>query len=84
MSPRREPIAPVDPRTRDYTEPQVTALIRELHECGRQFGILWGSARTNGVVDGHLLVNFGNAPVSTLLNLLHLLQYAEASEAWES
>jgi hypothetical protein len=69
---------------RDYTEPQVTALIRELHERGRHFGILWGSARTNGEVDGHLLIDFGNATVSTLLNLLHLLRDAEGGERWES
>ncbi|GAB2724632.1 integrase zinc binding domain-containing protein [Kitasatospora kifunensis] len=84
MSPRREPIAPAGPRMRDYTESQVTMLIRELHELGGHFGILWGSARTNGEVDGHILVDFGNAPVSTLLNLLHLLRDAEASQARDS
>jgi hypothetical protein len=47
-------------------------------------GLRWGSARTNGLVDGHVLVDFGNAPVSTLLNLLDLLKHAEGSGTWES
>ncbi|MGE7437174.1 hypothetical protein [Kitasatospora sp. NPDC001175] len=70
---------------RDYTDSQVTALLRELHERGRPFGVLWGSASTNGVVNNHILVNFGNASVSTVLNLLDLLRDAEeGGEAWES
>jgi hypothetical protein len=81
VSARREPLAPADPAMRDYDEAQVDGLIRELQERGGQFGLLWGSARTNGVVDGHVLVNFGNAPVSTLLNLLELLKEAAGSGA---
>ncbi|MGW4893038.1 hypothetical protein ACWEQL_12365 [Kitasatospora sp. NPDC004240] len=82
---RREPIAPDDPRMRDYTDAQVTVLLRELHERGRPFGLRWGSATTvNGAVDGRLLVDFGNAPLATLLNLLHLLRDTEGGPAWES
>ncbi|MET8622564.1 hypothetical protein ABZW30_02175 [Kitasatospora sp. NPDC004669] len=81
MSPHRTPIAPTDPRLREHTEPQVTALLRELHECGREFGLLWGSATvTETTLDGRILVDFGNAPVSTLLNLLHLLHDLEGGE----
>ncbi|GAA1987214.1 hypothetical protein [Kitasatospora viridis] len=75
------PIAPDDPATRDYTDAQVTDLIRELQDKGTKFGLLWGSARTNGTVNGHTLVNFGNAPVSTVLNLLALI---EEARPWES
>ncbi|MFF7637230.1 hypothetical protein ACFZB9_29385 [Kitasatospora sp. NPDC008050] len=81
---RRAPIAPADPRTCDYDDAQVTELITELQQRGGQFGLLWGSARTNGTVDGHVLVNFGNAPVSTLLNLLHLMRELEGRGEWES
>ncbi|MBV6701731.1 hypothetical protein [Kitasatospora aureofaciens] len=84
MSTARDPIAPDDPRMRDYTGPQVTALLRELRKRGRPYGLLWGSASaTETTLDGRLLVDFGNAPVSTLLNLLHLLRDAERNEAWE-
>ncbi|WP_406204512.1 hypothetical protein OH807_28960 [Kitasatospora sp. NBC_01560] len=85
MSARRAPIAPDDPGMREYTDAQVTALLRELHTRGSQFGIRWGSATTvNGTVDGRLLVDFGNAPVATLLNLLHLLRDTEEVRPWES
>ncbi|MER7751983.1 hypothetical protein [Kitasatospora sp. NPDC097643] len=81
MSPIHPPIAPSDPRMRDYTTPQVTNLLRELRERGRPFGILWGSAAaTETTLDGRVLVDFGNAPVSTLLNLLHLLRDIEGDE----
>ncbi|MGW6916736.1 hypothetical protein ACWGB8_23360 [Kitasatospora sp. NPDC054939] len=82
---RRDPIAPDDPRMRDYTDAQVTALLLELHERGRAFGLRWGSATTvNGAVDGRILVDFGNAPIATLLNLLHLLRDTERGQTWES
>ncbi|TQF04239.1 hypothetical protein E6W39_20920 [Kitasatospora acidiphila] len=69
----------------DHTEAQVDVLIRQLQERGARLGLLWGSARTNGTVNGHILVNFGNAPVSTLLNLLALITNAEAKGSpWES
>ncbi|MFJ2777387.1 hypothetical protein [Kitasatospora sp. NPDC087315] len=86
MNARHQPLAPDDPRMRDYTDAQVTALLGELRERGRLHGILWGSATThNGTVDGRVLIDFGNAPVSTLLNLLHLLREAgRGGDPWES
>ncbi|MFF2541684.1 hypothetical protein ACFVUY_03890 [Kitasatospora sp. NPDC058063] len=69
------PIAPDEPRMRDCTRPQITALLGELHRLGLPHGLLWGSASPGEtILDGRLLVDFGNAPVSTLLNLLHLLR----------
>ncbi|MEV6979004.1 hypothetical protein [Kitasatospora sp. NPDC093806] len=74
-SARREPIAPDDPSLRTYTEPEVTALLGELHYYGSRFGIQWGSAAvTETTLDGRPLVDFGSASLSTLLNLLHLLR----------
>ncbi|WP_146259157.1 ATP-binding protein [Streptomyces tateyamensis] len=82
---RREPFAPTDPALLDYTDAQIAGLIRELQQRGEKFGLRWGSARTNGgSVDGHALVKFGNAPVSTLLNLLALVGQAEGNGTWES
>ncbi|MEV0533479.1 hypothetical protein [Kitasatospora sp. NPDC050463] len=79
------PIAPDDLRMRDYTEARVTELLRELHERGRRFGIQWGSATTHhGTVDGRILINFGHAPLATLVNLLDLLRDQERNEPWES
>ncbi|SDT74925.1 hypothetical protein SAMN05216371_4830 [Streptomyces sp. TLI_053] len=70
-----EPLAPHDRILRTYTEPEVSALLRELHERGKPFGIQWGSAAVNGsTVDGRLLVDFGDTSVATLLNLLTLLR----------
>ncbi|MFG3051058.1 hypothetical protein ACGFZP_08910 [Kitasatospora sp. NPDC048239] len=81
----REPIAPDDPRMRDYTDAQITTLLGELHTRGSALGIRWGSATTvNGTVDGRILIDFGNAPVATLLNLLHLLRDTGRNEPWES
>ncbi|MEV7185579.1 hypothetical protein [Kitasatospora sp. NPDC093102] len=75
-----EPVAPDDPRMRDYTRPQITALLGELHRLGLPYGLLWGSACAGEtILDGRLLVDFGNAPVSTLLNLLQLLRNLEGS-----
>ncbi|MGY0463101.1 hypothetical protein ACW14Y_23065 [Kitasatospora sp. cg17-2] len=71
------PVDPHDPYLRTYTEPEVTALLRELHERGRPLGLRWGSAAVaEPTIDGRLLVDFGEAPVSTLLNLLTLLREA--------
>ncbi len=71
------PLEPHDPYLRTYTEPEVTSLLRELHERGRPFGIRWGSAAVSGAtVDGRLLIDFGDASVATLLNLLALLREA--------
>ncbi|MEU9043183.1 MULTISPECIES: hypothetical protein [unclassified Kitasatospora] len=80
----RPPVAPDDPRMLDYTAPQITALLGELHRRGLPYGLLWGSASAGeATLDGRLLVDFGNAPVSTLLNLLHLLRDLDRNEAWE-
>ncbi|MFJ8436853.1 hypothetical protein ACIQ9P_36725 [Kitasatospora sp. NPDC094019] len=69
------PIGPHDKILRTCTEPEVTALLRELHERGKPLGLRWGSAHVNGrTIDGRLLVNFGDAPVSTLFNLLELMR----------
>ncbi|MEU9041021.1 MULTISPECIES: hypothetical protein [unclassified Kitasatospora] len=68
------PIEPADPLMRSYTEPEVAYLIAELQERGRNFGLLWPSVTTDSVVDGRVLVRFGNAPASTVLNLLALLR----------
>ncbi|MFE2729174.1 hypothetical protein [Kitasatospora sp. NPDC059327] len=85
MSPRRDPIAPDDPRMRDYNDTHITALLRELHTRGARFGIQWGSATTHhSTVDGRILVDFGTAPAATLLNLLHLLRDTERNDPWES
>ncbi|MFD0272796.1 hypothetical protein ACFVHB_02660 [Kitasatospora sp. NPDC127111] len=86
MNADRTPIAPDDPRMRTYTEPEVTALLRELHTIGREFGVQWGSATTHhSTVDGRLLINFGAAPVATLVNLLDLLRTTRgASRPWTS
>ncbi|MFF7459001.1 hypothetical protein [Kitasatospora sp. NPDC008115] len=65
------PITPHDTYLRTYTEPEVTALLRELHERGEPFGIQWGSAAVNGTT-----VDFGSTSLPTLLNLLELLRDA--------
>ncbi|WP_043466688.1 hypothetical protein [Kitasatospora sp. MBT66] len=71
------PVDPHDPYLRTYTEPEVTALLLELHERGRPHGLRWGSiAVSDPTIDGRLLVDFGDAPLSTLLNLLTLLREA--------
>ncbi|WP_406199280.1 hypothetical protein OH807_16530 [Kitasatospora sp. NBC_01560] len=86
MSARHSPIAPDDPRTSAYSDAEVVELLRELHAAGQQLGILWGSATTlAGRVDGRILIDFGNAPVSTALNLLRLLRGAATEgPAWDS
>ncbi|MGW2249531.1 hypothetical protein ACWCXH_04965 [Kitasatospora sp. NPDC001660] len=66
---------------RDYSQAQVCSLLGELRTRGRPYGLLWGSAATTETtLDGRILVDFGNAPVSTLLNLLHLIRDAEGNE----
>ncbi|MFJ6383622.1 hypothetical protein ACIQI7_26900 [Kitasatospora sp. NPDC092039] len=60
----REPVAPDDPGMCDYTGPQITALLGELHRRAASAG--------ESTLDGRVLVDFGHAPVSTLLNLLDL------------
>ncbi|MBD0695294.1 hypothetical protein [Streptomyces sp. CBMA123] len=76
----RDSVAPDGPRMRDYTKPQITSLLGELHRRGLPYGLLWGSADTRETtLDGRILVDFGKSPVSTLLNLLHLLRDIEGS-----
>ncbi|MFE2723762.1 hypothetical protein [Kitasatospora sp. NPDC059327] len=77
MNPDRRPIRPTDPRVRAYTDAQITTLLAELHERGRKFGIVWPSSGTDRTIDGRVLVRFGTAPSTTLLNLLNLLLDAE-------
>ncbi|MFJ9953045.1 hypothetical protein [Kitasatospora sp. NPDC091207] len=77
MNPDRRPIRPTDPRVRAYTEAQITTLLAELHERGRKFGIVWPSTGTDRTIDGRVLVRFGTAPSTTLLNLLNLFLDAE-------
>ncbi|MFB7127628.1 hypothetical protein DR950_25440 [Kitasatospora xanthocidica] len=80
----REPIAPDDPRMRNFAAPHITGLLGELHRRGLPYGLLWGSASAGEtILDGRLLVDFGNAPVSTLVNLLHLLRDLDREAAWE-
>ncbi|WP_369183890.1 hypothetical protein [Streptomyces sp. Y1] len=68
---------------RDYTEAHITSLLGELNRRGMPYGLLWGSASPGETtLDGRILVDFGNAPISTLLNLLHLLRDLERNEAW--
>ncbi|MBD0675251.1 hypothetical protein ACIQOW_34390 [Kitasatospora sp. NPDC091335] len=74
---KRQPMKPSDPRIRSYTEMDVLALVGELHERGRKFGLLFPYACTDRTRDGRVLVRFANAPVSTLLNLLTLLLDAD-------
>ncbi|MFE4975211.1 hypothetical protein ACFRAR_24290 [Kitasatospora sp. NPDC056651] len=80
----RDPVLPEDPRMRDYTKPHLMALLGELHRRGLPHGLLWGSASPGETtIDGRVLIDFGNAPVSTLLNLLHLLRdLDDDDEAW--
>ncbi|MFJ9694726.1 hypothetical protein [Kitasatospora sp. NPDC101183] len=69
------PVPPIDPGNRDCTGRQIMELLGELHRRGLQHGLLWGSASPGEkTIDGYTLVNFGNAPLSTLLNLVHLLR----------
>ncbi|MBO1414940.1 hypothetical protein [Streptomyces sp. FH025] len=69
------PIHPADPALRHLTKQQIAELIVELRTEGREFGLLWPSAKPGEtVLDGQLLVSIGNAPTSTLINLLALLR----------
>ncbi|MBD0671227.1 hypothetical protein [Streptomyces sp. CBMA156] len=69
------PIDPADPALLHLTPRQVAELIVELRTEGRKFGLLWPSA-VPGDIDlrGRRLVDVGNIPVSTLINLLALLR----------
>ncbi|MGW1173763.1 hypothetical protein ACWD4P_08565 [Kitasatospora sp. NPDC002543] len=73
----RRPTGPADPVGRTYTEPEVSSLLSELRDRGRKFGLIWPSLATDRVVDGRVLVRFGAAPASTVLNLLAVLRHYE-------
>ncbi|MFJ2867108.1 hypothetical protein [Kitasatospora sp. NPDC087314] len=69
------PIRPADPAIRHLTGRQISGLIVELRSEGREFGLLWPSADPGEVIlDGRFLVNIGNIPASTLINLLALIR----------
>ncbi|MFD7449536.1 hypothetical protein [Kitasatospora sp. NPDC059827] len=69
------PIHPADPALLHLTGPQLTELLIELRTEGREFGILWPSVHPGETnLAGRRLVNFGNVPASTLINLLALLR----------
>ncbi|MDH6706417.1 hypothetical protein P3T27_003140 [Kitasatospora sp. MAA19] len=69
------PIRPADPAIRHLTSRQISGLIVELRSEGREFGLLWPSADPGEVIlDGRFLVNIGNIPASTLINLLALIR----------
>lgn len=75
--PGRHPMLPTDPRIRYYTEGHIRALLDEVRERGREFGLVFPSIDTDRTMDGRVLVRFNTAPASTLLNLLTLLLDAE-------
>ncbi len=69
------PIHPADPALLHLTIRQLSELIIELRTEGREFGLPWPSAapgETN--LHGLRLINLGNIPASTLINLLALLR----------
>ncbi|MBD0669442.1 hypothetical protein [Streptomyces sp. CBMA156] len=76
----RRPTGPADAIMRTYTEPEVASLLGELRERGRKFGLIWPSLAVDSVVDGRVLVRFGAAPASTVLNLLAILRHYEKAE----
>ncbi|WP_030060825.1 MULTISPECIES: hypothetical protein [Streptomyces] len=77
---KRYPMKPADPRAQACTDAHVRALLAELHERGKAFGLVWPSATTDRTLDGRVLVRFNTAPVSTLLNLITLLFDADRSD----
>ncbi|GAB7185466.1 hypothetical protein ATKI12_5297 [Kitasatospora sp. Ki12] len=84
MSYRRHPMKPTDLRIRHYTDDHIRTLLAEVQERGRKFGLIWPSAGTDKTLDGRVLVRFGTAPASTLLNLLVLLLDAERETPCDS
>ncbi|MER7752986.1 hypothetical protein [Kitasatospora sp. NPDC097643] len=69
------PIHPADPALQHLTTRDLTDLIVELRTEGREFGLLWPSAKPGEtVLNGRVLVSLGNIPASTLINLLALLR----------
>ncbi|WP_030060054.1 MULTISPECIES: hypothetical protein [Streptomyces] len=69
------PIHPADPAIHHLTGRQITDLIVELRTEGREFGLLWPSAKPGEtIVDGRVLVSLGNVPASTVIDLLALVR----------
>ncbi|MET8545350.1 hypothetical protein ABZW03_32640 [Kitasatospora sp. NPDC004799] len=69
------PIHPADPALLHLTPREITELIVELRTEGREFGLLWPSASPGDLnLHGRRLVDIGNVPASTLINLLALLR----------
>ncbi|MFE6054302.1 hypothetical protein ACFQ6N_26415 [Kitasatospora sp. NPDC056446] len=69
------PIRPTDPALLHLSSRQLTQLIVELRTEGREFGLLWPSATSGEInLQGRRLVDVGNIPASTLVNLLALLR----------
>ncbi|KJS60594.1 hypothetical protein [Streptomyces rubellomurinus] len=69
------PIHPADPALFHLTGREIAELIVELRTEGREFGLLWPSAEPGEAnLHGRRLVNLGNIPASTLINLLALLR----------
>ncbi|MFF2543038.1 hypothetical protein ACFVUY_10795 [Kitasatospora sp. NPDC058063] len=77
----RRPTGPADAIMRTDTDPEVASLLDELHSRGRKFGLIWPALATDRVVDGRVLVRFGAAPASTVLNLLAILRHYDKAEA---
>ncbi|MFE4515630.1 hypothetical protein ACFRMQ_15735 [Kitasatospora sp. NPDC056783] len=71
-----QPLKPSDQRIHSCSEQDILALLGEVHERGRKFGLSFPDARTD-TQDGQVVVRFGLAPASTLLNLLSLLLDAD-------
>ncbi|MBV2154115.1 hypothetical protein [Kitasatospora sp. SUK 42] len=70
-----QPIRPADPALFHLTARQLTELIIDLRTEGREFGLLWPSAKPGEVnLQGRPLIDLGNIPASTLINLLALLR----------
>ncbi|GAA2990156.1 hypothetical protein GCM10010519_24810 [Streptomyces lactacystinicus] len=69
------PIHPADPALLHLTSRQVAQLIVELRTEGREFGLLWPSVSPSDInLHGRRLVDIGNVPASTLVNLLALIR----------
>ncbi|MFJ9692767.1 hypothetical protein [Kitasatospora sp. NPDC101183] len=69
------PIRPGDPAFERLSRAEIFQLIVELRSASREFGLLWPSAKPGErTLNGRVLVNLGNVPVSTVVNLLAVLR----------
>ncbi|MGW4896952.1 hypothetical protein ACWEQL_32545 [Kitasatospora sp. NPDC004240] len=69
----RHPLKPADPDVAACTEAQIATVLAEVLTLGAEFGLLFPSTGTDINLAGRVLVNLGNVPTSTLLNLHTLL-----------